>query len=119
MYIRIMKSDSQVPLPFQLRDEEYKEQKWEHTQKYQRDKFNTCYHAHNQKHGRDICGGRYVTSRRAEHVKTKRHDNTIVYMSKQPYLRTPDPASTYLHTQLQYNPHQIQDSIYMHQVTTN
>ena len=112
MYIIIMNSDNQVPIPFRLRDEEYKEQTWEHMQKFQRDKFTTYYHAHNQKHGCDICGGWYVTSKWAEHVKTKKHQQAIIsHKDRTIFMETRPNFNILAHTQLQYNPYQITASI--------
>ena len=78
VYIGIMSSDNQAPIPFHLRDEEYNAQSWGRMRQYQLDKFKTYYHTYNQKHGCDVCGGRYVTSKRAEHVKTKKHQHAIL-----------------------------------------
>ena len=87
VYIGIMSSDNQAPISFHLRDEEYKEQIWGRMRQYQLDKFKTYYHAHNQKHGCDVCGGRYVTSKRAEHVKLRSTSTPDYYIRDEPNLR--------------------------------
>ena len=44
VYIGIMSSDNQAPIPFHLRGAEYKEQSWGRMRQYQQDKFQTYYH---------------------------------------------------------------------------
>ena len=73
-----MSSDNQAAIPFHLRGEEYKDQSWGRMRQYRIDTLKTYYHEHKQKHGCDVCGGRYVTSKRAEHATTKKHQHATL-----------------------------------------
>ena len=72
-----MSSSSKAPIPFHLRSTEEKEKTWARLEECVRERSLKHYHATNQKHDCDICGGRYVTSKREVHFKTNKHQKAI------------------------------------------
>ena len=72
-----MSSSSKAPIPFHLRSTEEKEKTWARLEECVRERSLKHYHATNQKHDCDICGGRYVTSKKEVHVKTNKHQKAI------------------------------------------
>ena len=72
-----MSSSSQASVPFHLRSTEDKERTWAHLEECMRQRSLKHYHANNKKHDCDICGGRYVTSKKGEHVKSNKHQKAI------------------------------------------
>ena len=72
-----MSSSSKAPIPFHLRSTEDKEKTWARLEECIRERTLKHYHATNQKHDCDICGGRYVTSKKEVHFKTNKHQKAI------------------------------------------
>ena len=72
-----MSSSSKAPIPFHLRSTEDKAKTWARLEECIRERTLKHYHATNQKHDCDICGGRYVTSKKEVHLKTNKHQKAI------------------------------------------
>ena len=72
-----MSSSSKAPIPFHLRRTKDKEKTWARLEEGNRERSLKHYHATNQKHDCDLCGGRYVTSKREVHVETNKHQKAI------------------------------------------